>query len=290
MLVVVHVAARADDGFGWLTWGSVLLATQLGGVLTILQILAAVALTEGHISRAAVRQMFGMDFVVTLTGTAMALVASILWIERPSAAPLLFVPILVACLGYRAHARERQGHEKVKFLYETNRTLSESPEVARPRRAARARARGLPGRAGRGHPLRRRRRHAAAHRARPGQCPRGDGADGPRRRERAARAGRDLGHDRRAPDPLPAGKIGAYLTERGIRHGMLCAARTASSARSCSPTATGSRAASPPATGRCSRRSPRTRPPRCSSTASSRPSPSCATCRTSSPMRPTTIR
>ena len=81
-------------------------------------------------SRDQVRQMFGMDFVVTITSTALALVCSILWVERPFAAPLLLVPILVAFLGYRAYVRERQGHEKVKFLYEANRTLSESPEVA----------------------------------------------------------------------------------------------------------------------------------------------------------------
>jgi hypothetical protein len=77
-----------------------------------------------------VRQMFGMDFVVTLTGSAMALVTAVLWIERPEATPLLLIPILVAFLGYRAYVHERQGHEKVKFLYEANRTLSESPEVA----------------------------------------------------------------------------------------------------------------------------------------------------------------
>ena len=40
MIVLVHVAAEADPGFGWLTWGSVLIATQLGGILTIAQILA----------------------------------------------------------------------------------------------------------------------------------------------------------------------------------------------------------------------------------------------------------
>ena len=44
--------------------------------------------------------------------------------------PLLLVPILIAFVGYRAYVKERQGHEKVKFLYEANRTLSESPEVA----------------------------------------------------------------------------------------------------------------------------------------------------------------
>src|SRR3954449_10897076 len=130
LVIVVHSAARFDDGFGWITWGAILIATQLGGVLTILQILAAIVLTEGHVSRDQVRQMFGMDLVVTITGTAMALVCSILWIERPAATPLLLVPILVAFLGYRAYVHERQGHEKVKFLYEANRTLSESPEIA----------------------------------------------------------------------------------------------------------------------------------------------------------------
>src|SRR3954470_10617467 len=117
MIVVVHFAARIDDDFGWLTWGAILLATQLGGVLTIAQILAAIVLTEGHVSREQVRQMFGMDLVVTVTSTAMALVCSILWIERPSAAPLLLVPILIAFVGNRAYVKERQGHEKVKFLY-----------------------------------------------------------------------------------------------------------------------------------------------------------------------------
>ena len=40
------------------------------------------------------------------------------------------MPILVAFSGYRAYVAERQGHEKVKFLYEANRTLSESVEIA----------------------------------------------------------------------------------------------------------------------------------------------------------------
>ena len=74
--------------------------------------------------------MFGLDLAVTITGTAMALVCGILWIERPEATPLLLIPILIAFVGYRAYVKERQGHEKVKTLYEANRTLSESPEVA----------------------------------------------------------------------------------------------------------------------------------------------------------------
>ena len=130
LILVVHFAASADPGFGWITWGAVLAATQIGGVLAIVQILAAMVLTEGRVSRDQVRQMFGMDLVVTMTGTLMALVVGILWIERPEATPLLLIPILAAIVGSRAYVREREVHEKADFLAEANRTLSESPEVA----------------------------------------------------------------------------------------------------------------------------------------------------------------
>jgi diguanylate cyclase (GGDEF)-like protein len=130
LIVGLHLAAASDPGFGWITWGAVLVGSLLGGVLTIAQILAAMALTEGRVSRAQVRGMFGMDLVVTLTGATMALICGILWIERPAATPLLLIPIGIAALGHRAYVKERQGREKVTTLYEVNRTLSDSPEVA----------------------------------------------------------------------------------------------------------------------------------------------------------------
>jgi diguanylate cyclase (GGDEF)-like protein len=130
LIILVHLAASADPGFGWLTWGAVLAASQIGGGLVIAQILAAIVLTQGRVSRDQVRQMFGLDLLVTITGTATALVCAVLWIERPEATPLLLIPVLIAFVGYQAYVRERQGHEKVKTLYESDRTLSESPEVA----------------------------------------------------------------------------------------------------------------------------------------------------------------
>jgi len=130
LILVVHFAASADPAFGWITWGAVLAATQIGGLLAIVQILAAMVLTEGRVSRDQVRQMFGMDLVVTMGGTVMALVVGILWIERPEATPLLLILILGAIVGSRAYVQEREGHEKADFLAEANRTLSESPEVA----------------------------------------------------------------------------------------------------------------------------------------------------------------
>src|SRR4051794_11522155 len=129
-VLVVRFAAGLDHGFGWWTWAGVLVATQIGGLITIALLVAAIFLTERHITRAQIRQMFGMDLLVTITSTAMALVCAVLWVVRPEATPLLLIPVLVAFIGYRAYVAERQGHEKVKFLYEANRTLSESPEVA----------------------------------------------------------------------------------------------------------------------------------------------------------------
>ncbi len=135
LIVIVHLAASADPGFGWITWGAVLVASQVGSVLTTAQILAAIVLTEGKVSRAQVREMFGLDYAVTLVGTATALVGAVVWLDRPEALPLLLIPIVIVFICYRAYIQEREGHEKVKTLYETNQTLSESPRSPSPSRA-----------------------------------------------------------------------------------------------------------------------------------------------------------
>ncbi|WP_211339806.1 putative bifunctional diguanylate cyclase/phosphodiesterase [Solirubrobacter pauli] len=221
MLVLVHLASGIDDDFGPLAWLAVLAATQLGGVLTIAQIIAAIVLTEGSVSREQVRQMFGMDFVVTLTGTAMALVSSILWIERPAATPLLALPILVAFGGYRAYVHERQGHEKVKFLYEANRTLSESPEVAIALEGLLERALGA---------FRAEQAEVILF-AGDGGAPLRTGLGPGNAREAMALMDHDAAVALRTlaeesedaialTDPFPA-SIAAYLAGRGVRHGML---------------------------------------------------------------------
>ncbi len=78
MIIVVQLASGLDPGFGWLTWGAVLVATPLGGVLTIIQILGGDDHHRRPSSRASqVRDMFGLDLLVTITGTALALVGGI---------------------------------------------------------------------------------------------------------------------------------------------------------------------------------------------------------------------
>ena len=43
---------------------------------------------------------------------------------------MLLVPALTVFAVYRAYISERQRHERLEFLYDANRTLSRSPEVA----------------------------------------------------------------------------------------------------------------------------------------------------------------
>ena len=127
-LLVVHAAA--GDAFGPRAWLGVYAATQLGGVLTIALLSAVIWLAERSLTREQVRQMFGMDAVVTVTNTSLALLLAVVIVDRPPAAPIFLVPLVVAFLGYRNYLAERQRHEKLEFLYEANRTLSESAEVA----------------------------------------------------------------------------------------------------------------------------------------------------------------
>src|SRR5829696_2257880 len=128
--VVVHVIAGGVPTFGPLLWFGVFVAVQLGGLVTIALIACAMWITEGTISRQQVRQMFGMDAVVTATNTSLALLLAVILVEEPRAAPILAIPLGIALYGYRMYVTERQRHEKLEFLYEANRSLSQSREIA----------------------------------------------------------------------------------------------------------------------------------------------------------------
>jgi diguanylate cyclase (GGDEF)-like protein len=128
--MIVHAVAGPVPEFGPRVWFGTLLGTQAGGLVTILLLAAAMSLADGRVSRAEVRQMFGMDLVVTVASTSLALVAAMLVAKTPAGLPFLALPVMIAFGGYRAYVREHERHKKVEFLYQANRSLSESPEVA----------------------------------------------------------------------------------------------------------------------------------------------------------------
>jgi diguanylate cyclase (GGDEF)-like protein len=128
--VIVHAFAGDTPEFGPAMWIGVFVALQVGGLVTITLLSAVMWITEGSLSREQIRQMFGMDAVVTATNTSLALVLSVIIVEEPRAAPLLVLPIGIAFFGYRSYISERLRHEKLAFLYEAHRGLSRSREVA----------------------------------------------------------------------------------------------------------------------------------------------------------------
>ena len=74
--------------------------------------------------------MFATDLTVTITNSSLGLVAALIVSTDLWALPLLLVPLLTVFLAYRAYVAERQRGERLEFLYEANRTLSRSPEIA----------------------------------------------------------------------------------------------------------------------------------------------------------------
>jgi len=131
---VAFLVLRAITGehpdFGPVVWIGVFVAMQLGGSLSICLLTVAVTIAEGRLTLAQVRQMFHLDSIVTPANTSLALLASVVVVREPAAVPILLVPLGAALLGFRAYASEKERSEKAEFLYEANRTLSHSPELA----------------------------------------------------------------------------------------------------------------------------------------------------------------
>jgi diguanylate cyclase (GGDEF)-like protein len=74
--------------------------------------------------------MFAMDAMFTAANSSIAIAAAVLISTNPRAVVLLAVPASIVFVVYRAYIAERQRHEKLEFLYEANRALTRSPEVA----------------------------------------------------------------------------------------------------------------------------------------------------------------
>jgi diguanylate cyclase (GGDEF)-like protein len=127
--MVMQALASNDGVIGPQTWAAAFLATQAAAVITVLLIGLAISLSEGALQAKTLGHMLGMDFVVTVTNTSLALAGTLVVSTDARAIPLLLVPAVTVFLAYRAYLLERQRHERLEFLYEATRTLSRSPEI-----------------------------------------------------------------------------------------------------------------------------------------------------------------
>ena len=112
------------------TWIGLYVATLTSGALTIVLLGIAIAIAEGRPGSSMLAQMFATDALVTLINASIAIAAALVVATDPRAVPVLLIPALTVFAVYRAYISERQRHERLEFLYDANRTLSRSPEVA----------------------------------------------------------------------------------------------------------------------------------------------------------------
>src|SRR4051812_11480319 len=128
--VIVRAIADPGDAAEPRTWIALYVATLVTGALSIACIAGVIAIAEGGMSWPTVRQMFAMDGVVTAANSSIAVAAVVLVATDARAVVVLAVPAAIVFGVYRAYISERQRHEKLEFLYEANRALTRSPEVA----------------------------------------------------------------------------------------------------------------------------------------------------------------
>ncbi|MBE2315018.1 EAL domain-containing protein [Solirubrobacter sp. CPCC 204708] len=127
---ILNAIAGGADAMQPETWIGLYAATLASGALTIVLLGVAMAFAEGRPSTSMLAQMFATDALVTLINASIAIAAALVVATDPRAVPVLLIPALTVFAVYRAYISERQRHERLEFLYDANRTLSRSPEVA----------------------------------------------------------------------------------------------------------------------------------------------------------------
>ncbi len=128
--VLVFHAIAPHSGVGPRTWLAALVAMQASALVTVLLIAAAISLAEGRVELGTIVRMLCMDGVITLSNTMLGLCGAVLTAADARALPLLIVPSGTLFAAYRAYMSERERHRRLEFLYEANRTLARSREVA----------------------------------------------------------------------------------------------------------------------------------------------------------------
>jgi diguanylate cyclase (GGDEF)-like protein len=129
-ILIVHLLTLDLGQVDTRTWVSALIATQASSVVASSLIAAAISLSEGLVKLSTWARMLGMDLVVTTSNASLGLCGAVITAADPHALPLLMVPAVTLFAAYRAYLSERERHQRLEFLYEANRTLARSREIA----------------------------------------------------------------------------------------------------------------------------------------------------------------
>jgi diguanylate cyclase (GGDEF)-like protein len=129
-ILIVHLLAIDTGQVDTRTWVSALIATQASALVGSSLILAAISLSEGMVNFRTLIHMLSMDLVVTTSNASLGLCGAVIAADDAHALPLLLVPAATLFAAYRAYLSERERHKRLEFLYEANRTLARSREIA----------------------------------------------------------------------------------------------------------------------------------------------------------------
>ncbi len=120
---LMHALAPADGVLNPVGWLVAAVGTTLSSWGSIAAILVVIAFTEGRTNRQRVAEMLGFGSVVSLTNTALALLAASLIDYQRASVVLLLIPIVVLFAAYRSYVSERAQRERVQFLYRSTSSL-----------------------------------------------------------------------------------------------------------------------------------------------------------------------
>ena len=128
-LTIVHAFSGTVHSIRPILWLITFGAVEAGALVTVALISIAITLSEGALPKGMLGQMFGLDFVLTVANTALALVAAVVIKTDSEATPLMLLPAAIVYVAYRAYLTERQRRERLDFLYQATRTLAHAPDV-----------------------------------------------------------------------------------------------------------------------------------------------------------------
>lgn len=122
-IVIMHAVLPDTLALTPVGWLVAAVATTTSSWVSIAAILVAIVLTEGRADRRRIAEMLAFGSVVSLTNTALALLAASLLDYRRASVALLLIPILVLFAAYRSYVSERAQRERVQFLYRSTSDL-----------------------------------------------------------------------------------------------------------------------------------------------------------------------
>jgi diguanylate cyclase (GGDEF)-like protein len=129
LAVVVYDLARGNAApLGLQGQAATFVATIVVSAVSCLVIALAIHLSGATVERAPLARTVALSLGITVTNTALALVAVTLLETRPGSAWLLIAPCATIYLAYRAFAREKRERQRMNFLYSCSRDLHESAD------------------------------------------------------------------------------------------------------------------------------------------------------------------